>query len=331
MIKKKMYIYVFITFIILFIVSLFFIKKCMFFDGEKLKGEYVIDTHISIVGDYMFYESKSGVLGMAKNLKTGENKIVGIGLYNVNVYDDEIYYFAQRSPNPESYFCRRGVTSLIENRVMPNRVSQYKFYNDYLYFQKHSYSTDVDGSENGYLYRMNLDTKQTDELIGVRTRGFDIANNNLYYIRYSEEGYEKYRELLCDGIFGYSLTDNTEFSVIDGFIGDFDIYENDIVYSEYKHNNSANKQKGKYHLLWLNLETNKKTEITNDVMYFKLYNEKLCFVENDNPDEINIFNCSNGNIISVAVRGIDNSSGFVLHENKIYYYDQNHNLCDSEL
>ena len=327
---KKNYICILLIFIA--VISLVLSSmRYTFFESESLKNKAIVDNNISIIGDYIFYESKSGLVGIAKNLKTDEKKIVGIGLYNVNVYDDEIYYFAQRSVNPESFFCKRGIKSLLESRVTPSRVSSYKFYNGYLYFQKYSYSTDEDGNENGYIYRMDLDTKKTEKLIALRTRGFDIVNDTIYYIRYSKEGYERYNELLCDGIFSYSLVNGKEKLIVDGWIGDFAIHGNDIVYSEYILEHSDNESNGKYHLSWLDLALNETIEISKDINVFRLYNDNICYTEKETSDVINIINCSTEKETSVIAKNIDCAYGFVLYGENIYYYDIEHNLCRNYL
>ena len=55
---KKIYICLVSSFVVVSIFALFIIKSA-FFNCEDLKGDHIIDTHISIVGDYIFYESKN--------------------------------------------------------------------------------------------------------------------------------------------------------------------------------------------------------------------------------------------------------------------------------
>lgn len=322
---KKIYLYILSIFLVVILLILFLIRYVIF-DNDDLKGESIIDNNISIIGDYLFYAEEGNIVTKARNLRTDEEKIVGIGLCNISVYDDEIYYLAQRSVNPESFFCKRDIHSFIEKRVMSGKVSSYKIYNGFLYYQKNSYTTNADGRENGYIYRMNVDTNQAEELISVRTRGFTIVGDILYYSKHLDEGYKQYGELLCDGIWSYSLLDKTQSLVIDAMIRDFDIHDNNIVYSEYSLDKS-NDREGKYHLLWLNLDTDKTIEISEDVVTFRLYNEKICYIEGAMPDVINIFNYANGTIMPVVVKNIDYIYGFVMYEDKVYYYDKNHNLC----
>lgn len=255
--------------------------------------------------------------------------MVGVGLYSVNVYDDKFYYYAQRSPNPESAFRKRGIKSLIERRVTSDNVSSYTFNNGFLYFRKHAYSTDKDGNENGHIYRMNLDTMQTEKLVEARTRGFIIVDNTMYYINFSEKGYEQYKELLSDGIFSYSLETKEEKHVFDDWIKDFDVYESNIVYSNYLQEKNGGQQNKKLNLNWLNLHTNQNIQIGENIIDFKLYRDNVCYMVKETPEMIDILNLSNGFAKTIAVKNIDIVYGFVLYDDKIFYYDKKHNLCYS--
>lgn len=322
--KKRLHI------LLAFVISIFavlLLVRYTFFNAESLKGDAIIDKRISIIGDYVFYESKSELFGKARNLKTGKEKIVGIGLYYVNVHDDKLYYLAQRTPNPEFLFRKRGIQSFIETKATPSKkIHSYTFYNGYLFYQKAAYKSEPDGYQNAYIYKMNTDTKQTEELISLRTENFSIADDILYYSRYSDQGSDQYKKILGDGIFGYSLENKEEFPIVIDWIKYFDVYEKNIVYSHYVPGNS-DITKGTMHLSWLNLRTNITTEISKDIDIFRLYNSNICYIENKTPDIINIYNCSNGNRTSTVVKGIDSFCGFILHKDKIYYYDKDHNLC----
>ena len=300
------------------------------FDEEKLEGDSLQNRHLSIIGEYIFYKEDWGIgeWTKAKNLQSGDTKIVSMrGLSNIYVYENEIYYIASSSISPVYFLYKKGINGFFEEKVLHDKVDDFKIHDNFLYYKKCSYANETDKDENGNIFRVNLSTKKEQKLINCRTDSFFVCNDKIYYSRHSGDGYDKYKKLLSDAILCYSLLSNTDEVIVTDWIGDCRVENNDIVYSRYVPD--PNHKEERYELLWLNLETNKTVKVCDNVKTFELYDNKICYIDNTSLEEVNIFDCISNGIKHIKTEGIDYDDDIVLYNDKIYYYNQKHMLCVS--
>lgn len=304
-----------------------------YFDVEDLKGNFVQNSHLSLIGDYVFYDDydKHISKSKAKNLITGKTKITGVGLgcvRNVSVFEGELYYLAPRSVNPEHFLFKRGLGSLIEKKLTKDIVSQYEISNDFLYYTKKAYASDNDYNENGNIFRINMETQKIEKEINDETDDFFVCDDKIYYSKSSNDSYNKYKKQLSDAIVCHFIESDKKKVIIEDWIDEFCIDNNNIFYSKYIPGEESNQQDEKFELIWLNLDTNDTKTICKNVRKFKAFDGRICYIDNDSLSAVNFLNYKNNEVLTIDTESIDYDNDFILYNEKFYYYDQYRRLCE---
>ena len=191
-------------------------------DGEN--NRVVIDSRRSVTG-VMYYASDSDFQKLYAVGKNGldRHKLSDRSVYDLEMYDGSVYYL-----DKNSNYLYRANDETGEELLIDKAVNKIAVDDGYLYYQE----LDGNGRKSGVLYRMNLDSKETERL----------TDNSVKYP-------EKYRDYIYFNLENdnrmYSVTkDGTAVNIIDVgdssvaklypfncmFFGDYMILENGMWY-----------------------------------------------------------------------------------------------------
>ena len=335
--KKRYVLLIIVLLLIIVVAAIAFMAINQFtYDKESLGETHVSSGSITIIGDYLFYVDRASIpsITKAKNLKTGETNFFGIGDKTPALFaDNYLYYSANKSfkvGNVQLY--RRNINNFSDEKLTDDAIQWFTLYDNYLYYQKFATVGEDDFAENGYIFRINLDTKEKEPILKCDAIGVQFCNNSIYYLPKLNNSYDKYNEIVSDGIYCYSLADNTSTIITKGLISDFSLENEIIAFSEFafEENNTLEKT---YSLKTLNLNTGEIIKLCDNViMYngydgshalsFDLNDSNIYYIDNNLLNTINIYDCSHKQTKSINANE-DVKMFRVFGDNLCYVEDSN--------